>query len=86
LDKGSPKTFSVKADSGNDVVHHFCGECGCKMWRDGKTFGEDKVVQVGILDGPTAFVDAKPGVELFAPQRISWIQQLSFAEQKPGMP
>jgi len=84
--KGSPKTISKKADSGNEITSHFCGDCGSTMWRDGKTFGESKVIKVGSLDDTKAFDDAKPGVELYAPERISWVTGVNGASQLKEMP
>ena len=83
---GKPKTFSKKADGGNEITSHFCGDCGSTMWREGKTFGTSKVIKVGSLDDPKAFDDAKPAIELYAPERISWVQSVGEAAQKQGMP
>ena len=84
--KGSPKTISKKADSGNEITSHFCGDCGSTMWRDGKTFGESKVIKVGSLDDTKAFDDAKPAIELYAPERISWVSGVNGASQLKEMP
>ncbi|KAK3679032.1 hypothetical protein LTR78_001485 [Recurvomyces mirabilis] len=83
---GKDKTISKKADSGNEITSHFCGDCGSTLWRDGATFGENKVIKVGSLDSPDAFDTAKPAIELFAPERIAWVQAVPDAEQKKDMP
>jgi len=83
---GSPKTWSKKADSGNEITSHFCGECGSTLWRDGETFGPSKVVKVGVMDDPKAIEDAKPGIELYVPERISWVSGIGGAEQLKAMP
>lgn len=56
------------------------------MWRETATFGENRVVKVGILDNLSALNDVKPDVELYAPQRVSWLQPLAGAKQLKGMP
>jgi hypothetical protein len=83
---GSPKEFSKTADSGNKITSHFCGDCGSTLWRDGATFGPNKVIKVGSLDDSKALEDAKPGVELYVPERISWVHGVQEASQLKGMP
>jgi len=84
--KGTPKTISKTADSGNKITSHFCGDCGSTLWRDGDSFGPSKVIKVGTLDDPKAFDDAKPAIELYAPERISWVGSQKEAGQLKGMP
>jgi len=83
---GSPKTFAKKADSGNTITSHFCGDCGSTLWRDGETFGPNKVIKVGVMDDVNALNSAKPGLELYVPERVSWVSGISGAEQKKDMP
>lgn len=83
---GLPKEFLKKADSGNKITSHFCGDCGSTMWRDGDAFGPAKIIKVGTLDDSKALEDAKPGVELFAPERMSWLGPVAGAQQLQGMP
>ncbi|EMC92030.1 hypothetical protein BAUCODRAFT_78587 [Baudoinia panamericana UAMH 10762] len=83
---GNPKKHTVKADSGNQITSNFCPECGSTMWREGDTFGTAKVIKVGTLDDPKALNDAKPGVELYAPERVNWVKPVDGAGQKQGMP
>lgn len=53
---GKPKTISKKADSGSQITSHFCGDCGSTLFRDGPTFGDGKVIKVGVMDDPNALV------------------------------
>ncbi|KAF2714059.1 DUF636 domain protein [Pleomassaria siparia CBS 279.74] len=80
--KGTPKEYSKKADSGETVTSHFCGDCGSTLWRTTKTFGNTKVIRVGVMDGTSAIEDAKPAVELFVSERISWVPGIDGAGQK----
>lgn len=86
MTSGQPKTWTKKADSGSDVTTSFCGDCGTNMWRETATFGDNRVVKVGILDDLEALNELKPGVELYAPQRVSWLQAQEGAAQLKGMP
>ncbi|KAI1410521.1 Mss4-like protein [Hypoxylon sp. FL1857] len=79
---GSPKTISKIADSGNEITSHFCGDCGTTLWRDGPSFGENKVIKVGVLDDIKALDEAKPLGELFTEFRVSWVPEVPGAVQK----
>jgi len=37
------------------------------------------------MDDVDALDQAKPGAELFAPERVSWVKEVEGAEQKKGM-
>ncbi|KAI8626413.1 Mss4-like protein [Xylariaceae sp. FL1651] len=82
---GTPKTISKTADSGNEITSHFCGDCGSTIWRDGPSFGDNKCIKVGTLDDADALDKAKPGVELYTTERVSWVAEVPGAGQKPGM-
>lgn len=32
---GDPKTYTKKADSGNNITSFFCSNCGTILWREG---------------------------------------------------
>jgi hypothetical protein len=84
---GNLKSIGKKgADTGNTVTSHFCPECGTTLFRDGATFGENKVVKVGVLDDTSLLNNAKPGVELYTPLRPQWVAAISGAGQKKNMP
>jgi hypothetical protein len=82
---GSFKSYSKTADSGNTITTYFCPECGSSMYRVGPTFGSSKVIQAGILDDLTVMNELEMEVELFAPQRLSWVQKISGAQDKHDM-
>ncbi|KAI1747714.1 Mss4-like protein [Xylaria castorea] len=85
LTSGAPKTIGKTADSGREIVSHFCGDCGSTLWRDGASFGDNMVVKAGTLDDVDALEKAHPGVELFADHRVSWVTQVPNAAQKATM-
>ncbi|KAI1100643.1 Mss4-like protein [Jackrogersella minutella] len=74
---GAPKTISKTSDSGNEITSHFCGDCGSTLWRDGVSFGENKVIKVGVLDDLNALDEAKPVGELFAHHRVAWVPEVA---------
>lgn len=82
---GTPKTLAKIADSGKEITSHFCGDCGSTLFRDGPSFGDNKVIKVGVLDDLNALDDAKPAVELFAPLRVSWVKEVTGAAQNETM-
>jgi hypothetical protein len=41
--------------------------------------------QVGTLDDVDALANAKPDVELFAPTRVAWVNEIPGAKQNQNM-
>ncbi|GAM85655.1 hypothetical protein ANO11243_036620 [Dothideomycetidae sp. 11243] len=83
--KGTPKTISKVCDSGNEITNSFCGDCGSTICREGETFGDNRVLKAGTLDGKTGLENAKPALELYAGQRISWVHNVEGTQDKPGL-
>lgn len=86
LVSGTPKTISKKADSGKQITSHFCGDCGSTLFRQGETFGDAKVIKVGVMDDVSALEAAKPEAELYAAERIGWVGGVGGAKQLKDMP
>ncbi|KAF2169967.1 hypothetical protein M409DRAFT_51750 [Zasmidium cellare ATCC 36951] len=84
--KGKPKEITKKADSGKSITSYFCGDCGSTLWRQGETFGDARILKVGVMDDPTIIESAAPAVELYAKERVSWVSPIGGAGQKTGMP
>lgn len=82
---GNAKSISKIGGSGNTITSYFCGDCGSTMWRDGPSFPGLKVIKVGTLDDVDALAKAKPTVELFAPMRVDWVNEIPGATQKQTM-
>lgn len=55
------------------------------MYRSGPTFAGTKVIQAGVLDDMSVINKLNMEVELFAPQRVSWLSKLHFTEDKHDM-
>ena len=81
---GNAKPISKTADGSNIIMSHFCGDCGSTMWRDGPSF-QVLIIKVGTLDDVDALAKAKPTVELFAPTRVDWVNEIPGAAQKQTM-
>ncbi|CAN8104677.1 unnamed protein product [Discula destructiva] len=79
--KGSPKQFLKTADSGNTITLSFCGECGSTLWSQSSSFGNTKVIKVGVLDNDRSLEIGKPAVELFVKTRTSWLLPVDGAVQ-----
>ena len=77
--------MSKTAKSGNAIKTYFCPECGTSMYRAGPTFAGQKVVQAGIIDDGNILNDLHFDVELFAPNRLSWVPKLQDVEDKHDM-
>jgi hypothetical protein len=83
--EGIFKSISKTARSGNTITTYFCPECGSSMYRAGPTFEGMKVIQAGIIDDVNIMNDLKLDVELFAPDRLSWVPKLEGVEDKHDM-
>ncbi|KAI1478120.1 hypothetical protein K445DRAFT_322306 [Daldinia sp. EC12] len=74
---GTPKTFTVTANSGNDITSYFCGDCGSTLWRNGKITDFNPIIKAGVIDDPKFFNEvAQPAMELFAHRRADWLKEL----------
>lgn len=82
MTKGTPKQFAKTAESGKTITSNFCGDCGSTLWRQSETFGDTRIIKVGVLDGASTIEDAKPLVELFVKDRVSWVPAIAGIEQK----
>lgn len=83
---GNIKTYSKTAENGNSIESHFCPECGSTMWASGVAFADSKVIKVGSLDNKDCLEEGKPALELYAPNKPSWIHKIDGAELKKAMP
>ena len=80
IDKGTPKTRIRIADSGNQRIQHFCGDCGSSLLGTSEARKHITVLYAGTLDDPSwvpimaniwadsalPWVPMAPGTERFA--------------------
>ncbi|ATZ46769.1 hypothetical protein BCIN_02g01330 [Botrytis cinerea B05.10] len=86
LESGIPKSISKKADSGNQVTSHFCGDCGTTLYRTGESFPNQVVVKAGVLDDDSWPNENVPKGEMFVTERVKWLPEVPGAAQMEGMP
>jgi hypothetical protein len=83
--EGNLKSISKIARSDNTITTYFCPECGSSMYRASTGFPGQKVLQAGIIDGMDVFNAFGMEVELFAPNRVSWVPKLVGTEDLHDM-
>ncbi|KAF1845037.1 uncharacterized protein K460DRAFT_365941 [Cucurbitaria berberidis CBS 394.84] len=81
ITKGTPKQHKKVADSGNEIVSNFCGDCGSTMWRTTATFPGKLIVKAGTLDDTSIIDNWTVHKELFASNRPKWIGAQEGAAQ-----
>ncbi|MEK9723742.1 MAG: GFA family protein [Rhodospirillaceae bacterium] len=67
ITKGRTKTYKDKADSGNDMTRHFCGDCGSPLFNENSGRPGIRVIRAGTIDDPS-FV--KPWANLYAKRAL----------------
>ncbi len=83
---GPTKSFTVKADSGNDYTRHFCPECGSRLFGTHSGRPGMLIVHVGMLDDSGWF---SPQVVLYTRSRPGWdmtTDDVPSYETSPPMP
>ncbi|TGO63724.1 hypothetical protein BCON_0011g00670 [Botryotinia convoluta] len=83
---GKPKTISKKADSGNQITSHFCGDCGTTLYRTGDSFPNQVIIKAGVLDDDNWPNENVPKGELYVKERVKWLSKIPGAAQMEGMP
>jgi hypothetical protein len=69
ITQGTPMTYSCRGDSGGEVVRHFCGRCGGRLYTSGTLPGAVVMVQAGSLDDPDRVT---PESVIYAKDALSW--------------
>jgi hypothetical protein len=69
IKQGTPKTYTSRGDSGGDVVRHFCGGCGGRLYTSGTLPGEVVMVQAGSLDDPNRI---SPESVVYVKDALGW--------------
>jgi len=69
ITKGEPKRYVAKADSGNDIVRVFCGDCGSPLYVQVSTRPDIVGIRVGTFDDPSWF---RPEADIFVKSAQPW--------------
>lgn len=80
---GPLKSFTVKADSGNDYTRYFCPKCGGRIYGTHTGRPGMAIVHVGILDDSSWF---SPQVVLYTRSRPAWDMTTEAVPNYPTSP
>lgn len=82
-EKGTPKQRTRKADSGNDLTIHFCGDCGASLFSTSEARPHITVVYGGALDDP-AWVPIMANI--WTDSALPWVHLDPDTERFPKAP
>lgn len=68
---GTPKGFTKRGESGNELTRHFCPECGSPIYTSAPKHPEHVYVKAGTLDDPNI---VKPTHQNWVVSAVSWRQ------------
>lgn len=69
LIEGKPSRFSKQADSGNEIIRHFCPKCGSPIFTSSPAHTEYIYVKAGTIDDPNV---VRPTHENWIVSSIPW--------------
>ena len=67
---GTPKTYAVRAGSGELSTRGFCPECGTPLFTQGEAHPEFMSIRFPSLDDPSAF---KPMLDIWTSSAQPWV-------------
>ena len=76
--KGTTKTFTHTADSGNSMNKEFCPECGSQLFGFGSGGPGVKAVKVGSIDNANSI---EPQIEVFVSKALPFTRHPEFTEK-----
>ena len=80
---GETKSYGLKADSGATVTHHFCPNCGVRMFNTNTNMAGLTVLVASTLDDPEFY---KPAMTVYASRALSWDQPDAATQKFDEMP
>lgn len=81
--KGSPRTRTRIADSGNGITVNFCDRCGTVLFSVPEARPQLRVVYVGTLDNPGAIPIQ---LNIWTDSALGWVHLDPSVERVPGQP
>ncbi|KAH6682495.1 Mss4-like protein [Halenospora varia] len=81
---GDLSTWSKRADNGNTITNHSCGQCGGLLYRTTSGHPGTMVIKAGCIDGVDAAKEFVPSVEIFTRSRVPWIPAIEGTKQCEG--
>lgn len=80
---GEAKGYDLASDSGATVTHHFCPNCGVRVFNSNTNMSGMAVIVATTLDDPEFY---KPGMSVYASRALSWDQPNPATQQFDKMP
>ena len=81
--QGTPKRYTMKADSGRTLHRFFCGHCGSPLYSQREVSPERMVIRAGTLDNPPPM---KITAHIWTKSALPWVRLEADAQQIPGQP
>ena len=85
ITKGTPKRYTLTADSGRTLHRFFCGDCGSPLFSRRELTPENSSLRIGTLDAEHAS-GMKITAHIWTASARSWSHIASAAQQFPGQP
>ena len=83
ITQGTPKRYSVTADSGRTLHRFFCGECGSPLFSRREIVPETTSLRIGTLDNPPPM---KITANIWINSARPWAHIDAATQQFPGQP
>ena len=83
LTKGTPKRYTVAADSGRILHRYFCGDCGCHIYSQRELTPERVVVRAGTIENAPPM---KLRAHIWTKSKRPWSTIDPASSQIPGQP
>jgi len=83
ITQGTPKRYSVLADSGRTLHRYFCGDCGSPIYSQRANIPETVVVRAGTFDDSEGM---KVTFHVWTSKALSWHHIDPAARQHPAQP
>ena len=81
---GTPKDYIKVAESGNERVQAFCGDCGSPLYATAPGDGPRVLgLRVGVINQRSAL---KPGVQVWHEKALGWLDTLDTIPAIEGQP
>ena len=85
ITKGTPKRYTLTADSGRTLHRHFCGDCGSPLFSRRELTPENTALRIGTLDAEHAG-GMKIIAHIWTKSARSWAHIDPAAQQHAGQP
>ncbi len=81
---GTPKDYIKLAESGNERVQAFCGDCGSPLYATAPGGGPKVLgLRVGVINQRA---DLVPGVQVWHDKALGWLHDMDDMARVPGQP